>query len=266
MITSSLTAVGQYQNGKRSSNDTLSRTSRGSARRSTSGPAVKRCSICGEFKPLTKEHFFRRTDPKRAGEWHARCKLCRAKKQRELIADPAVRARRRKTMSKRWAVRMSDNNFSSAEKRRRADREAKRRQEPGVLIRTLQSVRRFRSTLEGRTNRLLWSTRSRCKIRGIEFDLTKEWIYSRLQAGRCEVSGIAFDIQDNGRRNPFSPSIDRKNPRRGYTADNCRLIVFSLNAAFGNWGEDAFLEIARAFVAAKSEPWQVTIRPSAEQA
>ena len=156
-------------------------------------------------------------------------------------------------MADRWAERMSDERFAVDERRRRADRESIRRDEPGVQVRNRQTVRRLYSTLDGRATRILHSTRSRAKKRGISFDLTKEWVFEKLSAARCEVSGVAFDFDVDGRRNPFAPSIDRKNPRKGYTIDNCQMIVFSLNAAFGNWGEDSFLVIAKAFVAAKSK-------------
>ena len=103
-----------------------------------------------------------------------------------------------------------------------------------------------RSKPSGRASVLLSSCRRRAEKKGIEFDLTKSWIQTRLE-GQCELSGLNFDFQA-GARDPYSPSIDRIDASGGYTQDNCRVILWSLNAAFGTWGADAFRDIAFAWL------------------
>ncbi len=76
----------------------------------------------------------------------------------------------------------------------------------------------------------------------MDFDLTKDWIQSRLE-GVCELSGMPFDFLA-APRDIFTPSIDRVNSELGYTQDNCRVIVWALNAAFGTWGEAAFRDLS----------------------
>lgn len=55
------------------------------------------------------------------------------------------------------------------------------------------------------------------------------------------MTGITFVLapvdQKPGPSNPYAPSIDRINPGKGYTKENCRVIVMALNAAMGCWGE-----------------------------
>ena len=77
---------------------------------------------------------------------------------------------------------------------------------------------------------LLRPARKRSKDNGLEFDLDREWAKSRW-TGRCELTGIEFDLTSKGRGgNPLSPSIDRIDPKSGYTKDNCRVILWCINA------------------------------------
>lgn len=94
---------------------------------------------------------------------------------------------------------------------------------------------------------------SRCKLRAarkeLEYDLTKAWIEQRLAAGVCELSGLPFTSR--GEKGPRAPSIDRRDAARGYTQDNCRVIVWALNAAFNDWGQEATEEVWRAYLQRK---------------
>lgn len=97
--------------------------------------------------------------------------------------------------------------------------------------------------------RLLYGAKSRAKKRDLAFDLTIDWIDQRIHI--CELSGllmIPLIGSSNGRTGPLSPSIDRRSSKGGYTKDNCRIICFGLNAAFQDWGEDAFEPIARHWI------------------
>lgn len=69
-------------------------------------------------------------------------------------------------------------------------------------------------------------------------------------AGRCEVTGIQFDDSREwtGRRRPFAPSLDRIDSTKGYVAGNVRLVCLIVNCALGDFGDDAFERMARAYV------------------
>ena len=88
--------------------------------------------------------------------------------------------------------------------------------------------------------------RCRARNRGSECTLTEEWIAGHLQHG-CQLTGLPFDFS-TGPRNHRSPSVDRIDNSKGYTEDNCRVILWGLNAAFGTWGQEAFREITLAWL------------------
>lgn len=82
--------------------------------------------------------------------------------------------------------------------------------------------------------RNLWEgAKNRAARRGLEFTLTIAWVQRRLDAGVCEVTGLRFDRElVNGKRiNMRCPTIDRKDNSKGYTSDNCQLVVWQYNCA-----------------------------------
>lgn len=86
----------------------------------------------------------------------------------------------------------------------------------------------------------MWSRSKRSAInKGLKFDLTKDWIRERLNKGMCEMSGLPFDMI--GKRTSNSPSVDRIKPDGDYTQDNCRIVLWSINRALSNYGEDYIL-------------------------
>ena len=98
---------------------------------------------------------------------------------------------------------------------------------------------------------LLRSMKHRAKAKGLECSLSLEWIQQRLDAGVCELSGLPFVIpMGQGRqvRSPYIPSVDRIEASCGYVEDNCRMILWGLNAAFAAWGAETFAPIAQAWL------------------
>ena len=90
-------------------------------------------------------------------------------------------------------------------------------------------------------------TKYRAKQKGWDFDLDKEWVEERLANGLCEVSNIPFEVTAHS---PWRPSIDRKDSSKGYTRDNCRLVVWQFNLAKGDKDDEVVLRLARAITAA----------------
>lgn len=113
------------------------------------------------------------------------------------------------------------------------------------------ATRARRTKPRGRAPHMLATCRSRAKKHGMDFDLTAEWILERLESG-CELTGLSFKLEA-GSRDAMSPSVDRIDSSGGYTKDNCRVILWGLNAAFGTWGEDAFREIVLAWLGVKEQ-------------
>ena len=110
--------------------------------------------------------------------------------------------------------------------------------------------RNYRKTHSGKASQLLSSAKNRAKIKNLEVSITKEWILNKLNIGICELSGLFFDFSNTGRinRNPFSPSIDRIDCNLGYTPNNCRVILLSMNDALNQYGLDHFLKVAKAVI------------------
>lgn len=91
--------------------------------------------------------------------------------------------------------------------------------------------------------------RSRRKAR--EFDLTLDWALrtAELQNFRCALTGIPFHAahKSPGVKNPYTPSLDRIDPKGGYTQSNVRIVVFAINAMLLDWGRDVFEAVTRAY-------------------
>lgn len=96
----------------------------------------------------------------------------------------------------------------------------------------------YRTTVPGRANRLINNAKDRAKRRNIEFNITAQWVENKLILGFCELTGLAFDlsISKNTKDNPFAPSLDRIDSSMGYTENNTRVILWSVNRALGQEG------------------------------
>lgn len=111
--------------------------------------------------------------------------------------------------------------------REKCDRWNKRN--PGVSNAALRKRR-----AESEWYSALFGSGYRARRDNLDFDLTKEWAEVRY-TGVCELTGIPFIISakekagKSGLR-PYSPSIDRINPLKGYTQDNCRFVLGAVNS------------------------------------
>ena len=110
------------------------------------------------------------------------------------------------------------------------------------------------TTTATRASRLVAGAKARAAQKGLPFNLTPEWVQGKLDTGHCEVTGIAFSMDQ--KRNWDTPSLDQIVPNAGYTTTNTRLILFGLNAAFGNWGEQRMIEMASAILKKRRESSQ----------
>lgn len=97
-----------------------------------------------------------------------------------------------------------------------------------------------------RTKALWGAARTRAWRHGVPFSLSESWVADRLNAGVCEVTGLAFRVDKCGPRNNFCPSVDRKDPDKGYTDENAQMVVWIYNAAKGAGSHDDVLLMAEA--------------------
>jgi len=87
-------------------------------------------------------------------------------------------------------------------------------------------------------------------IRKIPFGLLEQVFEGMVRRanGKCELTGIPFSFcrEAGVRRNPWAPSLDRIDSRKGYTWSNCRLVCVAVNLAMNEWGEEVLFKLAKA--------------------
>lgn len=111
-----------------------------------------------------------------------------------------------------------------------------------------QACAKYRASPKCKISELFRCAERRSLKNNWEFDLTKEWISEKLANNMCEVSGEAFVYTKNTNNtyfNPYAPSVDRIDSAKGYTKDNCRVVLSCINMAIGEWGLEIYLDIAK---------------------
>lgn len=102
---------------------------------------------------------------------------------------------------------------------------------------------------------LLVKIKTGAKRRSIHFDISIEEINKLVDKskGKCSLTGIPFDLSKDPkyRLRLWAPSIDRIDSSKGYTADNIRLVVASVNIALSDFGEDVLIRIAKGIAKVK---------------
>jgi len=84
-------------------------------------------------------------------------------------------------------------------------------------------------SIKGRLVELNRIAKRRAKRKNIEFNISTNFLCNLWdkQNGLCAITGLPLIIPtetNNGKANPYSPSIDRINSRLSYTPENVRLI------------------------------------------
>lgn len=94
--------------------------------------------------------------------------------------------------------------------------------------------------------RLLRAASDRARAKGLPFTLTEEWATTRW-TGRCEISGISFVVKNTGEPGPkfFSPSIDQIEAKAGYTPENCRFVLWAVNALKHDGSDEDMILVAK---------------------
>lgn len=93
--------------------------------------------------------------------------------------------------------------------------------------------------------RSLGTRQAHAKKRGIPFTL-KVADAKAAWTGRCAVTGLPFDMRvgvGSGPR-PFSPSLDRISPKRGYVPGNIRFVLQCVNAFRGTMNDRLMARVA----------------------
>ena len=107
-----------------------------------------------------------------------------------------------------------------------------------------------------RAQAIVGNIKSRAKKKGIPFDLDWHWFMDRYERGVCEATGIPFEEPQytgkKGAASPWTPSVDRIDPDKGYTKDNCQLVVWIYNLSKNRFTHEDLVQFCRAFLVAES--------------
>lgn len=105
-----------------------------------------------------------------------------------------------------------------------------------------------------RASTLLQGAKSRAKVKGIECNLTINWIEERLRKGFCECTNIPFHIREYKKKetyvpiHPHSPSLDQISPSKGYTMDNVQIVCDQFNKMKNDRSMEQTYYVAEKFV------------------
>lgn len=191
----------------------------------------------------------------------ARRKYDREWKKRKRLEDveAAREADRRKYYEKGGAARRRDYRVRHYDKNLAYQRKWKAAQNPHETAQKRKNwydttklsrreyARKWGETIAGRSSTLFSNRRKWAKSRGLEFSLTRDWVAEKLEMGKCEATGLPF-VLDEG-MNAFSPSIDKIDQTRGYTPDNCRMVIYIFNTARNVYTDADVEKMCRAFIA-----------------
>lgn len=92
---------------------------------------------------------------------------------------------------------------------------------------------------------LIHSAKYRAGKAGLEFDLDIQWAIN--QPNVCKYTGMELTYTNNGKnytdRKPQTASIDKIDPTKGYTKDNCQIISWWFNCAKQQFSTKEVIEL-----------------------
>lgn len=99
---------------------------------------------------------------------------------------------------------------------------------------------KYNSDVDGYASKMLSSAKSRAKKKGLEFDLDVEWIRERLRPLICEATGFTLHVGSSKdfRTEPLQPTLDKRDPKLGYTKANTRIVCWWYNAMKQDWTDE----------------------------
>lgn len=161
-----------------------------------------------------------------------------ASKKQKLASDPGYREKQNK-LCREWhnnnkaARKISRRNYrqNNKDKIEQAIAEWRKKNPLKIIVKTLTTAARVRATK-----------------RGLEYTIDKNDIERRISNGVCEATGLPLSIRSSGARSPTSPSLDRINPKFGYTPENTMVVCWQFNAAKAEFGLEDLLVLATALV------------------
>lgn len=134
----------------------------------------------------------------------------------------------------------------AANKKEKLDKCQKYREEHKEQIKGYQKKYHSKARIARPWHKRILEAKYRSARKGLEFNLSDEWAESNY-TGKCAITGMAFVMASTA--NPWSLSIDRIDPRLGYTEDNCRFVLMCVNAFKNTMTDKQMKTVARAILA-----------------
>lgn len=112
-------------------------------------------------------------------------------------------------------------------------------------------MKSLKQRVEAAMNTSLYGAKDRSRAKGLPLDITIEWLLelAEKQDFCCSLTGIQFfafyTVAPAG--NPYVPSLDRIDPKGGYTKDNVRIVIRGINVMLFDWGQDVFEQIVASY-------------------
>lgn len=178
---------------------------------------------------------------------HKRCSHCKEVKNLD-----EFRKVTQKRPTRRSECRICEQRYKKREKYKQNQKEYSKRirKIPEIHAKTIKQCKDYGLTVRGRANRLYNAAKQRSKINNLVFEIPQAYIEIVLHLGVCERTGIPFDFSSPAETkfNPFSPSLDRKNPFKGYTIQNTQVVCNAYNFAKHQMSDEQFLNFCKIVV------------------
>ena len=107
----------------------------------------------------------------------------------------------------------------------------------------------------------LRDAKSRAKKHNLEFNLDLQFLEELVSSKACMVTAIPYNLGGRGGSKvfPFMPAIDRIDPSKGYTKDNCRLVCNIVNTAKLDWPDSILGDTYKMIKMLSTAPKQIAL-------
>lgn len=111
-----------------------------------------------------------------------------------------------------------------------------------------RSVLSRKSNMRAYASHIVGMAKARSEKKGLEFSIDADWFLSALEAQdwKCAISGHPMEVSAGSGTRLFNGiSIDRIDNSKGYTAENCWLVCYAVNAFKGNADLSTVVQMCR---------------------
>lgn len=120
-----------------------------------------------------------------------------------------------------------------------------------------RQVTEYRRTDRGIAAEIVRRTKSVCKKESLPHDLDKDWVLNKLNSigWRCELTRYPFNAMRESRSGFHwdALSVDRLNPKGGYTKNNVRFILNQINVFRQDCSDEQMYALAKALLECKGK-------------